>query len=227
MSKKKRWKPSKVQMGVIKSMRETGQPLRVDRTFTGGARLRGYSKRVLVSTAHALIKNGVVEKVPGERRVWYEQEYRLTNDWLGGNQEQENQAIKLYVDGSCRGNPGVGGWAAVLVYGENEKVLVGGADDTTANRMELTAVIEGLKAIKANNKSILVVTDSAYVRGMMGRYRAKKNLDLVNELRGLMRGRKIHVKQVRGHSGHEMNDRADELATAESARRANEESGRN
>lgn len=217
---KKRWKPSKIQQGVINHIRKTNFPLRVAQRVPGQVRLRGYDKKVLITTAHSLIKNGVVEIVPDERPKVYEQ-YRLTNDWLGGDKEEESQAIKLYVDGSCRGNPGVGGYAAILAYDGREKVIVGGAEDTTANRMELSAVIEGLKAIRVTNRSILVVTDSAYVRGQMGGHQARANLDLVNELRGLMRGRKIAVKQIRGHSGHEMNDRVDELATAESERRLN------
>jgi ribonuclease HI len=139
---------------------------------------------------------------------------------------QGRDQVLMYVDGSCRGNPGPGGYAAVLRYRGHEKVIVGGSDDTTNSRMELRAVVEGLGAIKVSS-TILVVTDSQYVKNIMEGGGAYVNQDLVMELRGRMAGHRIRVKKVKGHSGHEMNDRADELATAESARRANEESGRN
>ena len=72
--------------------------------------------------------------------------------------------IEIYTDGSCLGNPGVGGWAALLLWNGHEKKISGNTPDTTNNRMELTAVIEALKHIKNNTHAIIVYTDSTYVR---------------------------------------------------------------
>ena len=134
--------------------------------------------------------------------------------------------VHLYVDGSCRGNPGPGGYAAVLQYGRHERKMVGGKDRTTNNRMELTAVISGLKALKRRCQ-VVVVTDSQYVATLLkacteqgrGVGRAKANLDLVQELHQLASQHEVVIEKVNGHSGHVMNDRVDRLAHAEATRR--------
>ena len=128
-----------------------------------------------------------------------------------------NQVL-LYTDGSCLGNPGPGGWSAILQYGEHEKELVGGADHTTNNRMELTAVLEGLKALNRRCQ-VTVVTDSQYVATILNGGKAKANRDLVYEARVQARHHEVTVQQVRGHSGHEMNEMADQLAFTEANHR--------
>ncbi len=135
--------------------------------------------------------------------------------------------VALYTDGSCLGNPGPGGYAAVLScnghFGLRPqsplsagyiKEISGSSDHTTNNRMELQAVIVGLQALKRRCQ-VMVVTDSQYVVTILNNGRAKANLDLVQQLRQLSRQHNVTVQKVRGHSGHEMNERCDKLATAE------------
>jgi ribonuclease HI len=133
--------------------------------------------------------------------------------------------VTLYTDGACRGNPGPGGWGAILEFGAQRKELHGGEAHTTNNRMELTAVIRGLQALKRPCR-VLVVTDSKYVlQGMTEwidgwkrkgwRTAAKKpvlNVDLWQELDQLANGHTLHWEWVKGHSGHPMNELADSLA---------------
>lgn len=126
--------------------------------------------------------------------------------------------VYLYVDGACRGNPGPGGYAAILRCGDQEREVVGGSDQTTNNRMELTAVLAGLQALKGPCR-LTVVTDSQYVAAILNGAKAKHNLDLVQEVRRLAEGQELVVEQVAGHSGHLFNERADKLAGAEAARR--------
>ena len=121
--------------------------------------------------------------------------------------------VTLYTDGSCIGNPGPGGYAAVLNCDGRAKEITGGSDQTTNNRMELQAVIAGLQALKRRCQ-VTVVTDSQYVVTILNNGRAKANLDLVQQVRQLAGRHDITVQQVRGHSGHEMNERCDQLATA-------------
>lgn len=136
-------------------------------------------------------------------------------------------SIELYTDGACSGNPGPGGWGALLRWNGHEKELSGGALETTNNRMELQAVIEGLKAIRKASK-VHVHTDSKYV--MQGAtewlegWKAKgwktaskkpvKNEDLWQELDSLIRLHTVQWTWVKGHSGHEENERVDKLAVA-------------
>ena len=131
----------------------------------------------------------------------------------------------MYTDGACRGNPGKGGWGALLRYGDVEKTLYGGESMTTNNRMELTAVIKGLEAL---NKScqVKVTTDSKYVltgitewmpnwKKRNWRTASKKpvlNVDLWKKLDELVAQHKVDWDWVKGHSGHIENDIADELA---------------
>lgn len=142
---------------------------------------------------------------------------------------QQTQVF-LYTDGSCKGNPGPGGYAAILQAGLHERVLTGGAAHTTNNRMELTAVITGLQALKRRCQ-VTVITDSQYVvtilkacteRGRSGG-KAKANHDLVEQVYRLLPQHTITVQQVRGHQGHPLNERADALAQA--AARSYQEGG--
>lgn len=131
----------------------------------------------------------------------------------------------MYTDGACRGNPGPGGWGAWLKFGDHEKELWGGTADTTNNRMELTAVIEGLTALK-RSCDVVLYTDSEYVRKGMVEWlegwkargwktsarKPVKNADLWLQLDQLTSGMNIDWRWVKGHSGDPGNDRADELA---------------
>ena len=139
--------------------------------------------------------------------------------------------IYVYTDGACRGNPGPGGWAAILIYGKYEKILCGGEHHTTNNRMELTAAIQGLSAIKTDkiiNKKYIVylITDSLYLKNGIEMWivdwkknnwrtaskRVVKNRDLWKELDCLNSLMKVKWQWVRGHSGHGGNELADQIA---------------
>lgn len=133
--------------------------------------------------------------------------------------------IIIYADGACRGNPGPGGWGALLQLGEHERELYGGEAHTTNNRMELRAVIEGLKALK-RPCAVKVYTDSQYVqkgisewiqgwkaRGWLTADRKPvKNADLWLELEAAAQTHQVSWHWVKGHAGHEGNERADALA---------------
>lgn len=137
--------------------------------------------------------------------------------------------IKMYTDGACKGNPGVGGYACILVYGENEKVLSGGERETTNNRMELSAVIAGLEALK-EPCSVEVISDSKYVVSAIneGWLRSwvknnwkksdKKpvlNVDLWQRFIEVSEKHDITFTWVRGHNGHDYNERCDTIAVSE------------
>lgn len=133
--------------------------------------------------------------------------------------------IEIFTDGACKGNPGPGGWGALMVAGEHEKELFGGELNTTNNRMELKAVIEALTSLKRPCEVILH-TDSQYVqkgisewihgwkaRGWKTAARAPvKNVDLWQALDAAQARHQIQWRWVRGHSGHNGNERADMLA---------------
>lgn len=121
--------------------------------------------------------------------------------------------VFLYTDGSCIGNPGPGGYAAILQAGQHEKVLTGGEVHTTNNRMELQAVIAGLAVLKRCCQ-VTLVTDSQYVATILNGGKAKANRDLVKKLRALAAQHKMLVQVVAGHSGHMLNERCDSLAQA-------------
>ena len=135
--------------------------------------------------------------------------------------------VRLITDGACSGNPGPGGWAVILRYGSNHKELFGSAPHTTNNRMELTAAIEGLRALREPCE-VEVITDSEYLKNGISQWihgwkrngwktSAKKavvNQDLWEELDRLAGGHKVIWTWTRGHASHEDNNRADELATA-------------
>ncbi len=132
--------------------------------------------------------------------------------------------VTLYTDGACSGNPGRGGWGAILIYGSYRKELSGGEQVTTNNKMELTAVIEGLKALNEPCE-VDVYSDSAYVvnaflqdwiSGWIRRgWKNVKNIELWNELIALTEKHKVHFNKVKGHADDELNNRCDELARSE------------
>lgn len=135
--------------------------------------------------------------------------------------------VKLITDGACKGNPGRGGWACILRYNQHKRELYGCAAQTTNNRMELTAAIEGLKALNEPCE-VVVVTDSEYLKNGITTWihnwkkrnwmtTGKKpvvNQDLWQELDALVNRHKATWEWTRGHSSHEDNNRCDELASA-------------
>lgn len=136
-----------------------------------------------------------------------------------------SQTVKIYTDGACKGNPGPGGWGAWLVYGEHQKELFGGELGTTNNRMELMAAIQALEVL-SRPCQIELTTDSEYLRKGVLEWMANwkkrgwktaskqpvKNQDLWQRLDKAMEIHDISWKWVKGHSGHEGNERADDLA---------------
>ena len=136
--------------------------------------------------------------------------------------------VTLYTDGACSGNPGPGGWGAILMYGAKKKEISGGEVSTTNNRMELTAVIEGLKQLKYPC-AVEVYSDSAYTVNAFqegwvsgwekgGWRKADKkpvlNADLWQELIALVRTHQVTFHKVNGHADNPLNNRCDELARA-------------
>ncbi len=133
--------------------------------------------------------------------------------------------IEIFTDGACRGNPGPGGWGALLRAGKHEKELWGGEAHTTNNRMEMTAVIEALKALKKSS-DVVLTTDSQYVRKGITEWiegwkrknwqtaakKPVKNVELWQEIDSLAASHRIDWRWVKGHSGHSENERVDELA---------------
>lgn len=133
--------------------------------------------------------------------------------------------VEIYTDGACKGNPGVGGWGAILRFGGKEKELFGGVANTTNNRMEMTAVIEALKTLSRSCDAV-VFTDSSYVQKGISEWihgwkrngwrtadkKPVKNADLWQTLDALAAGHRIEWRWIRGHAGHAENERADALA---------------
>jgi len=137
-------------------------------------------------------------------------------------------AVEIYTDGACKGNPGAGGWGALLRMGGTEKEIFGGEANTTNNRMELTAVIEALAVLKRSCDAV-VYTDSSYVQKGISEWihgwkrngwktadrKPVKNADLwvkLDELAHGSAGHRIEWRWVKGHAGHPENERADALA---------------
>ena len=140
------------------------------------------------------------------------------------------KAVTLYTDGACSGNPGPGGWGAVLLYGSHRKELSGGAPSTTNNRMELTAVIEALKILKepcqvalySDSKYVIDALEKGWAWGWKRRGWVKSdrkpalNPDLWEELLQLTQIHTLEYHWVKGHASNPLNNRCDELAVAES-----------
>ena len=135
------------------------------------------------------------------------------------------QVVEIFTDGACKGNPGPGGWGALLRYGKHEKELCGGERETTNNRMELMAAIEALKVLK-RGCTIRLTTDSQYVRKGITEWlvnwkrrgwltaskKPVKNADLWQQLDQEVARHKVQWHWVKGHSGHPGNEAADRLA---------------
>jgi len=139
--------------------------------------------------------------------------------------------VMIYTDGSCLGNPGPGGWAAILVYGDAERELTGGEADTTNNRMELMAAIAALEALK-RPVTCTITSDSVYLKDgitkwihgwkkngwMTAAKKPVKNRDLWERLDDALGRHDVRWSWVKGHAGHPMNERCDTLARSEAER---------
>ncbi len=135
------------------------------------------------------------------------------------------QKVKIYTDGGCRGNPGIGGWGVLLKIGKHQKTLKGNAKDTTNNRMELTAAIEGLNAL-TKSCQVLLTTDSKYVQDGICKWmdnwkknnwktaakKPVKNQDLWLQLDKAVQQHTVEWAWVKGHDGHTENEIVDQLA---------------
>jgi len=135
------------------------------------------------------------------------------------------QRVTIHTDGACSGNPGPGGWGAILSFGEHHKELMGGEPHTTNNRMELTAAISALEALK-RSCAVDLYTDSEYLRNGITNWingwkrngwrtadrKPVKNVDLWRRLDEALKTHHVRWHWVKGHAGHAMNERADELA---------------
>ncbi len=135
------------------------------------------------------------------------------------------KTVYLFTDGACKGNPGAGGWGVLLRYGEHEKELFGGEAQTTNNRMELTAVLSGLKTLN-RPCDVVICTDSQYVKNGMESWihnwkkngwktagrQPVKNADLWQQLDEQVARHRVRWQWVKGHAGHAENERADALA---------------
>jgi len=140
--------------------------------------------------------------------------------------------VEIFTDGACKGNPGPGGWGAVIRWGDQEKELSGGAAETTNNRMEMMAAIEALKALK-RPCHVILTTDSNYLRDGIMKWvhgwqrkgwrtadnKPVKNVDLWQALLEATKRHRVEWHWVKGHAGHPENERADQLACAEAESR--------
>ena len=136
-----------------------------------------------------------------------------------------SKVVEISTDGACLGNPGPGGWGAILRYGDVEKELSGTEPDTTNNRMELMGAIQALNALKRPS-TVILYTDSSYVRNGITKWisgwqrngwktaskQPVKNADLWKDLLEAEERHKVEWRWVKGHAGHELNERADQLA---------------
>ena len=137
------------------------------------------------------------------------------------------KTVEIFTDGACKGNPGPGGWGAIIRYGKHEKELSGGEPDTTNNRMEMTAAIRALELLIEPCKVVLY-TDSTYVKDGITKWvdgwqrngwktaskKPVRNADLWHELIAAASRHQIDWRWVKGHAGHPENERADQLASA-------------
>ena len=149
----------------------------------------------------------------------------MFTELYGGN---DMKKVQIFTDGACKGNPGPGGWGAILRYGKAEKEISGGESNTTNNRMEISAVLEALKCLK-ESCDVTLYSDSQYVCNAINKGWAKKwrannwmrsktdpalNADLWEELLNLCEKHKMTIVWVKGHAGHPENERCDRLAVA-------------
>ncbi|HEY9121899.1 MAG TPA: ribonuclease HI [Brevefilum sp.] len=136
----------------------------------------------------------------------------------------ERPGVIIYTDGSCQGNPGPGGWAAILRYGKHEKEISGGEKDTTNNRMELRAALEALRALTEPCR-VVIYTDSEYLKKgitlWMPNWKRRNwkrkggklaNVDLWMKLDEEIARHEVHWRWVKGHAGNTLNERVDKLA---------------
>ena len=142
-------------------------------------------------------------------------------------------SVEIFTDGACSGNPGPGGWGAILRYGEAEKELLGGEPQTTNNRMEMMAVIAALESLKRPSR-IKLTTDSQYVKNGITLWlpqwkkrgwktadkKPVKNVDLWQRLEAALQSHDVELHWVRGHNGHPENERCDQLAREAIARQS-------
>jgi len=133
--------------------------------------------------------------------------------------------VEIFTDGACRGNPGPGGWGAILRFGDHEKELYGSERETTNNRMELMGAIAALEALKRHCE-VALTTDSTYVQKGISEWlpqwkkrgwktadkKPVKNQDLWLRLESALQGHQVRWHWIKGHSGHDENERADQLA---------------
>jgi len=138
---------------------------------------------------------------------------------------EDNNAVEIFTDGACSGNPGPGGWGAILRWRGEEKEIYGGESDTTNNRMEMMAAIQALESLKRAT-NVILYTDSTYLRDGITKWihgwkrngwktaakKPVKNEDLWRRLDEALADHEIDFRWVKGHSGHPENERADELA---------------
>ena len=150
----------------------------------------------------------------------------------------EGQVVENFTDGSCRGNPGPGGWGAILRSGSTEKELFGGEAATTNNKMELTAVIRALEALRQPSK-VSLYTDSQYVQKGISEWihgwkrngwktadkKPVKNIDLWQRLDQAIQAHQVQWRWIKGHAGHPENERADALARGAIATMRAEQAG--
>jgi ribonuclease HI len=143
------------------------------------------------------------------------------------SEETDDGIVEIFTDGACSGNPGPGGWGAILRYRGKERELKGGEPATTNNRMEMLAAIRALETLKRPSQ-VRLHTDSQYLRDGITKYihawRARdwktadkkpvKNIDLWQRLEAAVKGHRVEWRWVRGHAGHVENERADALARA-------------
>ena len=139
----------------------------------------------------------------------------------------ERRIVEIFTDGACSGNPGPGGWGAILRFGDHEKELNGGEANSTNNRMELTAAIEALRAL-TRPCQVILTTDSVYVKDGITKWihgwlkngwktaakKPVKNAELWQELWHEVQRHQVDWRWIKGHAGHDENERADALARA-------------
>lgn len=140
--------------------------------------------------------------------------------------------VEMYTDGACSGNPGAGGYACIIVYGGREKEICGGEKNTTNNRMEMTAIIAGLSALKepcdvtvtSDSKYVIDAINLRWVYGWRSRGWVKSdkkpalNVDLWEKMLALLEIHKVKFVWIKGHDGHEYNERCDRLAVEQYAK---------